>query len=137
MSPRPVTDEPDEPAFVGEGVRATRATGCFRNLSWNLELDGFDWEQLRAALGAEGWAEASPLEGLFDYAVPEGAHHLVVVPRSQWIQLRLSYLLPEGERFATMRALAERMAALVTSRTTRRPGSRCARRSRRRRRTSP
>lgn len=129
--PRPAADEPDEPdeqVFVCEGLRVTRATGCFRNLSWNLELDGFDWEQLRAALGTAGWAEASVLEGLYDYAVPEGAHHLVVVPRSQWVQLRLSYLLPAEDRLATMRALAERVAALVTSRTMRRPGSRSARR---------
>jgi hypothetical protein len=124
------TDDPGEASLDGPGYRVTRATGCIRGLTWDLELTRpiDDWGGARRSLGQAGWSEESRLEGLYDCSAPEGGHHLVIVPRSNWLQLRLSYLLPPAERTFTARRLAERISAIVTARTTPPPGYQSAHR---------
>lgn len=102
-------------SLEGRGVRLTVATGCFRGLNWNLELEHpvVDWADAVARLVTAGWRETSRLAGLFDLVSPEAEHHLVIVPRSEWMQLRVSYLVPQSERSAIAAELAERVAAIV------------------------
>lgn len=122
-------DGPDDELVEGLGVRISRATGCFRNLSWDLELARRleDWASLGEVLAGWGWREGSRLEGLLDFEAPHG-HHLVAVPRSEWVQLRLSYLVPGDQRLALARELGEALAAGLTSRTRPPPGCQSDRR---------
>lgn len=120
---------PDDEPIECVGVRISRATGCFRDLNWDLQLAWRldDWASLGEVLAGWGWREGSRLEGLLDFQAPHG-HHLVAVPRSEWLQLRLSYLVPAEERRALARELAEALAAGLTSRTRPPPGCRSGRR---------
>jgi hypothetical protein len=97
---------------VAPGVSLRRATGCFRDLNWDLVLEGvaLDWGRVVAALAAVGWTQTSHLEGLAAFALPSG-DQVVVVPRSEWIQLRVSYLSTSAERRGRVAHLAGALLA--------------------------
>jgi hypothetical protein len=107
-------EAPEEVPLEAPGVRVSRATGCYRDLTWDLELEPpvSDWGGLCRALERSGWRDGSRLAGLQDFAAADGSH-LVVVAACGWLQLRLHYPLPQAERRGLALKLAEHVAALA------------------------
>ena len=121
MSLPPERDVDETPTTV-DGIRFVRAAGCFRDLNWNLDGPALESGAavLRVVLKEAGWCETSPLDGLYDFADADQGHHLVWVPGSQWLQLRLSYLVPASVRRSEVQKVSGWIAALLTARTTHR-----------------
>jgi hypothetical protein len=131
MTVLPESDLDDtSPVIEAGGLRFVRAAGCFRDLNWNLDsptLEGGE-PALRGGLKEAGWCETSPIEGLYDFVDHDLGHHLVWVPSAQWLQLRLSYLVPVSARRSEVQKVSERIAALLTAGTTHRSACLSARR---------
>ena len=87
------------PSLEAPGVVLTRDTGCVRRLQWSCRFVGRTAREVAEGLRASGLPDESRLPGLADFALP-GRHHLVIVPATERVQLRLDVSVAREERAA-------------------------------------
>lgn len=99
---------------VGGAVLGLRLSqSCYRRLTWECELlEPSKAASLSEKLRALGYCDESRFSWVHELARPDG-HHVIIVPRTGRIQIRIHYLTPFAQRQACALGVAREIASAL------------------------